>query len=330
MTGLAMPASQAADTINIISLYKTSGGPEAEAMKLLISKFEAASGAKVNFTEAGEGLATQYNSDLLAGKGADLMIVNLFDGTSAWLENGASVPVDGYVKQWGLDKVIQADALADWSAKTGSGAIQGFPFAGFTWPIWYNKSLLAKAGIKSVPQTTDQLITAAKALRAKGIAPIVVGGSDWSGNKLWSQIIESYMPPAEAKKVFANGGYCSSKNAMKGIDLFVKLRDAGVFVNGIEGYTADQMNTAYYTGKAAIMPAGSGIDWDMVVFKGLTIKGVYGREIFETWYKGTMMVQSGLPLEKIITHRFPYTDFKEGFDIMRSGKSGKIILNWEN
>jgi multiple sugar transport system substrate-binding protein len=65
------------------------------------------------------------------------------------------------------------------------------------------------------------------------------------------------MPPAEAKKVFANGGYCASKNAMKGIDLFVKLRNAGVFVNGIEGYTADQMNTAYYTGKAAIMPAGS-------------------------------------------------------------------------
>jgi len=78
----------------------------------------------------------------------------------------------------------------------------------------------------------------------------------------------------------------------------------------------------------AIMPAGSGIDWDMVVFKGLTIKGVYGREIFETWYKGSMMVQTGLPLEKIITHRFSYEDFQEGFDVMRSGNSGKVILNW--
>tara|TARA_B100000035_G_scaffold315391_1_gene335745 strand:+ start:25647 stop:26678 length:1032 start_codon:yes stop_codon:yes gene_type:complete len=78
----------------------------------------------------------------------------------------------------------------------------------------------------------------------------------------------------------------------------------------------------------AIMPAGSGIDWDMVVFKGLTIKGIYGREIFETWYKGSMMVQSGLPLEKIITHRFSYEDFQEGFDVMRSGNSGKVILNW--
>jgi threonine 3-dehydrogenase len=78
----------------------------------------------------------------------------------------------------------------------------------------------------------------------------------------------------------------------------------------------------------AIMPAGSGIDWDMVVFKGLTIKGIYGREIFETWYKGSMMVQTGLPLEKIITHRFSYEDFQEGFDVMRSGNSGKVILNW--
>jgi len=78
----------------------------------------------------------------------------------------------------------------------------------------------------------------------------------------------------------------------------------------------------------AIMPAGSGIDWDMVVFKGLTIKGIYGREIFETWYKGSMMVQTGLPLEKIITHRFYYEDFQEGFDVMRSGNSGKVILNW--
>jgi hypothetical protein len=67
---------------------------------------------------------------------------------------------------------------------------------------------------------------------------------------------------------------------------------------------------------------------------GLFLKPVsesfgYGREIFETWYKGSMMVQSGLPLEKIITHHYHYTDFQKGFDVMRSGQSGKVILNWE-
>jgi threonine 3-dehydrogenase len=76
------------------------------------------------------------------------------------------------------------------------------------------------------------------------------------------------------------------------------------------------------------MPDGTGIDWNQVVFKGLFIKGIYGREIFETWYKGTMMVQSGIPLEKIITHHYHYTEFQKGFDVMRSGQSGKVILNW--
>ena len=78
-----------------------------------------------------------------------------------------------------------------------------------------------------------------------------------------------------------------------------------------------------------ILPNGTGINWDDVVFKGLRIKGIYGREIFETWYKGTMMYQSGLPLEKIITHRFHYSDFQQGFDVMRSGESGKVVLSWE-
>jgi len=79
-----------------------------------------------------------------------------------------------------------------------------------------------------------------------------------------------------------------------------------------------------------IIPDGVGINWTEVVFKGLTLKGIYGREIFETWYKGTMMVQSGLPLEKIITHRFHYSDFQQAFDVMRSGESGKVILSWED
>jgi threonine dehydrogenase-like Zn-dependent dehydrogenase len=79
-----------------------------------------------------------------------------------------------------------------------------------------------------------------------------------------------------------------------------------------------------------LMPDDTGIAWTDVVFKGLNIKGIYGREMYETWYKMVMMVQSGLPIERIITHRFHYTDFQEGFDIMRSGQSGKVILDWKD
>ncbi|MCC7299462.1 MAG: L-threonine 3-dehydrogenase [Verrucomicrobia bacterium] len=91
----------------------------------------------------------------------------------------------------------------------------------------------------------------------------------------------------------------------------------------------DKMGNGGNIAMLAIMPKGAGIDWDQVVFKGLHIKGIYGREMFETWYKGDVMVQSGLPLERIITHRFHYTDFQKGFDVMRSGQSGKVVLDWE-
>jgi threonine 3-dehydrogenase len=70
------------------------------------------------------------------------------------------------------------------------------------------------------------------------------------------------------------------------------------------------------------------IEWERVIFGGLTLKGIYGREIFETWYKMTAMVQGGLDVSPVITHRFPYTEFEAAFDVMRSGRSGKVILEW--
>lgn len=78
-----------------------------------------------------------------------------------------------------------------------------------------------------------------------------------------------------------------------------------------------------------IPPKPALVDWSRIVFKALTIKGVYGREIFETWYKMIAMIENGLDLTPIITHRFKADDFAEGFNIMRSGKSGKIVLDWE-
>ena len=108
--------------------------------------------------------------------------------------------------------------------------------------------------------------------------------------------------------------------------------DVGMEMSGSPDAFRDMLSKMINGGSIAIlgiMPGETAIDWTQVVFKGLFIKGIYGREIFETWYKGVMMVQSGLPLEKIITHRYHYTDFQKGFDVMCSGQSGKVILNWE-
>jgi threonine 3-dehydrogenase len=79
-----------------------------------------------------------------------------------------------------------------------------------------------------------------------------------------------------------------------------------------------------------ILPLDTAIDWDFVVFNGLTIKGIYGREMYETWYKMTVMLQSGLDISPVITHRFHYTEYQKAFDVMLSGQSGKVILNWLN
>ena len=79
-----------------------------------------------------------------------------------------------------------------------------------------------------------------------------------------------------------------------------------------------------------IQPDGSSIEWNKFIWKGLKMKGIYGREIFETWHKMDSMIRSGLDIAPIITHRLPYTEFREGFEAMNSGKSGKVVLDWVN
>jgi threonine 3-dehydrogenase len=70
------------------------------------------------------------------------------------------------------------------------------------------------------------------------------------------------------------------------------------------------------------------VDWNIIIFNMLTIRGIYGREMYETWYKMTSMLQSGLNILPVITHRLDYTDFNRGFEAMRSGQSGKVVLTW--
>jgi threonine 3-dehydrogenase len=93
----------------------------------------------------------------------------------------------------------------------------------------------------------------------------------------------------------------------------------------------DILPNMFYGGKIAllgIMPSNASIDWNTVVFHSLTIKGIYGREMFETWYKMTSLIQSGLDISPVITHHFPFTDFKEAIELAKSGNSGKIVLEF--
>ena len=95
------------------------------------------------------------------------------------------------------------------------------------------------------------------------------------------------------------------------------------------GQLLDAMNHGGRVALLGILPPGTGIDWDQVIFKGLFVKGIYGREMFETWYKMATLIQSGLDLTPLITHRYSIDEYEEGFQTMLSGQSGKVILNWD-
>ncbi|MDD8042704.1 MAG: L-threonine 3-dehydrogenase [Verrucomicrobiota bacterium] len=107
--------------------------------------------------------------------------------------------------------------------------------------------------------------------------------------------------------------------------------DVGLEMSGNPNAFRSMLSNMCHGGKIAMLGIPSEqiqIDWNTVVFNMLTIKGIYGREMYETWYKMTVMLQSGLDITPVITHRMPFTEFRDGFEAMRSGNCGKVILNW--
>jgi threonine 3-dehydrogenase len=108
--------------------------------------------------------------------------------------------------------------------------------------------------------------------------------------------------------------------------------DVGLEMSGNPAAFRDMLANMSHGAKIAMLGIPEGemsIDWRTIVFNMLTVKGIYGREMYETWYKMTVMLQSGLDITPVITHRFHYTEFEQGFEVMSSGQSGKVILNWE-
>jgi threonine 3-dehydrogenase len=107
--------------------------------------------------------------------------------------------------------------------------------------------------------------------------------------------------------------------------------DVGMEMSGNDRAFRDMLAVMNHGGRVAILgipPNEVSIDWNQVIFKGLVLKGVYGREMFETWYKMVAMLQSGLDVAPVVTHRFPAAQYAEAFEAMRSGQSGKVILDW--
>ncbi|MCF7889383.1 MAG: L-threonine 3-dehydrogenase, partial [Victivallales bacterium] len=122
------------------------------------------------------------------------------------------------------------------------------------------------------------------------------------------------------------------KNVMKRLEMKEGF-DVGLEMSGNNSAFNTMLDNMFHGGKIAllgILPENTEVDWDKIVFNGITVKGIYGRKIYETWYKMTSIIQSGVDFMPVITHRYSYEDFVKGFEVMRSGKSGKVILNWED
>jgi multiple sugar transport system substrate-binding protein len=227
----------------------------------------------------------------------DLVFSVLFDGVLNWTDSGVSLPVNDYIKQWGLDGKFLDAALSNFTQ--ADGKIRAFPLEGFTWPIWYNMKLFNQAGL-DIPTTTDQLIADAKVFRAKGLGgPVIASGIDGMGGALFNLIVQSMMTDQDVLKAFGQGDW-TNPGAVAGVKLFVQLRDAGVFVDGVEGVDYASGDTRFFEGtvpmahfgswsytdpavatlapdiKLAGFPLASGSPWKHpVYFSGFTAKGIF-------------------------------------------------------
>ena len=138
---------------------------------------------------------------------------------------------------------------------------------------------------------------------------------------------------ALAEKIGVTRAVDASKEKLEDVKKSLNMKegfDIGMEMSGSPQALNSLIDNMCHGGKIAmlgILPPTE-IDWNQIVFGSLTIKGIYGREMYETWYKMTMMIQCGLDVTPVITHRFPYTDYVPAFDVMRSGQSGKVVLTW--
>jgi multiple sugar transport system substrate-binding protein len=241
-------------SISVTSNF-TTGEANGDYFAKIAQEFEDETGIHVDIQEVpNDDIADTFEAASLAGEETDIVILNLTPDSSDWFPNGLTVDVDKYLDDWGIRDKLQQSAIDYW---TQNGGVNGFPYQGFNWPVWYNMDLFHQAGIQDIPATFDELVDDAQKLRAAGIQPFDMGGASWPVQNFITWMGQQYLSPDEAQQIFAKGGWCASDAAVKGLDLFAQMRDDGVFQDDAEGYDDTQQNTLYFSGKAAMAPLGS-------------------------------------------------------------------------
>ncbi len=175
----------------------------------------------------------------------------------------------------------------------------------------------------------DVLITGAGPIGLMAVAVVKHAGA--------RNIVVSDLNPYRldlAHRLGASAAIDPREKSLKDVQKELNMRegfDVGLEMSGSPAALRSMLESMCHGGKIAMLGIPSepiAIDWNLVVFNMLTIKGIYGREMFETWYKMSVLVQAGLDILPVITHRFPYTEFEKGFAAMQSGNCGKVVLDW--
>jgi len=243
-------------TLNLISNWDAGSDPKGKVLQTIAQDFMAANPdveIKIEIVPDTD-MATKVETSFLAQQEPDIILHNWLGPSKDWLADGVVVPLTPYIKEWGLEGKFKESALSDFSV---DGELAALPIEGFNWPIWYNMDILEKAGVAAIPTTWDELTDAAQKIRAAGFQPFVIGGKDWTGGDWFLTVITAALGNEQAADLFANGGFSQNADAKAFVEAFVKMRDAGVFADNVEGLEFESMNAMFFEGKAGMVHGGS-------------------------------------------------------------------------
>jgi len=242
-------------TLNVLHNW----GADSAKGPVLQSVFEGFMAEHPNITVTDEILTdleipTKVETAFIGGEEPDIVFSNRFPQTQLWVQDGIAIDVRPLLEEWSFESPFVDQGLE--SMTDADGALLAFPLEGFTWPVWYNTAILDEAGV-GVPQSIDEMLAAIPAIRDAGFEPFVAAGADWPGAQLFELIMSTQMTNEEIRSVYQSGDFLGSANAVKGAELFVELRDAGLFSDISRGSDFGSMNESFFAGEAAMMHGGS-------------------------------------------------------------------------
>ncbi|MCL4804765.1 MAG: ABC transporter substrate-binding protein [Anaerolineae bacterium] len=200
-----------------------------------------------------EDIPTKVETAFISGQEPDIIFQNLMSNSREWNDIGLTVPASPILSDLGLQSAFLDSAISEY---TINDTLVAIPLQGFVWPLWYNTEILDKAGV-GVPTTIDELINFADKVRGAGFNPWVVGGADTWAYIAFGLVVSSMLEWKTTERLFSQGGFRDEPAAVEGVELFVRLRDAGLFADDTPGLDNAGMVQTFVNGKSALAHLGS-------------------------------------------------------------------------